>query len=632
MHLKRNKFLKLSALIFAFVFSESCITTIQKTEAPKVVEKQIQLERWQQKIDYKIDVDFNHLNHQYTGNSRIVFTNNSPDALDKAFFHLYNNAFKPESSMDVRSRTIADADPRVADRISKLKPDEIGFTHVKALTLNGKPCRFKEEETILEVVLPEKIQPNSSVTFELSFDGQVPIQVRRNGRMSKEGVDYSMAQWYPKLCNYDEQGWHANPYVGREFYGIWGDFDVKILIDEKYTVGGTGILQNAAEIGKGYAENAQTKPVNGKLKWHFVAKNVHDFMWGADPDYRHTQKKAADGTNMHFFYIPSEKTSEWDKLPNLMAQAFDIIGKRYGKYAYTDYTFIQGGDGGMEYPMATLITGERNLISLTGVAVHELMHNWFQGVLATNESLYGWMDEGFTSHASNVVMNDLKKLEMLPGQKPEIDPIKSDVLGFCRWTNSGGEKDPLSTHADHFQTNTNYSISSYTKGSVCLQQLKYIVGENNYDTGMKAYYDTWKFRHPNATDFFRVHENISGLELDWFKEYWVYSIHKIDYSVATVSDEKIVLKRLQPLPMPLDVTVTYANGSKELFYIPLDIMRGEKPNENAQDKRTVLKDWTWTFPEYSFKPNGKVIKVEIDASVRLADVKRENNVWELDKK
>ncbi len=621
----------LALLFIAFAFQncetpKSVATTPVASTAPKTV--LADADRWQQRVEYSMNVDFDHVKHQYSGSQKIVYTNNSPDALDKAFFHLYNNAFQPGSIMDVRSRNIADADPRVADRIFNLKPDETGKMTVKTLTINGKPCTFQHNGTILEVILPEKINPLSTATFELTYEAQVPVQVRRNGRMSREGVDYSMAQWYPKLCEYDYQGWHANPYVGREFYGIWGDFDVKISIDQKYTLGGTGILQNAKEIGKGYAQNATPKPVNGKLTWHFKAQNVHDFMWGADPDYKHVTEKADDGTMLHFFYIPSEKTESWQQLPKIMAKSFSFIRDNYGKYPYSDFAFVQGGDGGMEYPMSTLITGERPLVSLVGVAVHELMHSWYQGVLGSNESLYSWMDEGFTSFASNYVMKHLGFVK----KDESGDPMTGDVQGYARFA-MGGQEEPLSMHSDHFVTNTAFSVGSYVKGATFLQQLKYIVGEETFKKALLNYFETWKFKHPNANDVIRIFEKQSGLELDWFKEYFVYTTHTIDYGVESITDvagkSTVTLKKIGVMPMPLDVVVTYKNGEKQTFHIPLDIQRGEKKDEKKTAKYYVSTDWQWTNPAYDLTipaPKKDIAKVEIDPSLRMADVNRDNNV------
>lgn len=585
-----------------------------------------QPDRWQQKAKYDMTIDFDVNKHQFIGRQKLTYWNNSPEQLKKVFYHLYFNAFQPNSAMDVRSRTIADPDPRVASRIAALQPNEIGYLRPKTLTMNGKPCTFVVEGTILEVTLPTSIAPDSKVKFEMTFEGQVPMQIRRSGRDSKEGIDYSMAQWYPKMCEYDYQGWHANPYIGREFYGIWGEFDIKINIDRRYRLGGTGVLQNETEIERELAKKG-VGTEGGKLTWKFKAQNVHDFMWGADRDYVKKEVKADDGTRLLFYYQPNKNTDAWEKLPNIMARVWGFISKKYGKYPYSQYSFVQGGDGGMEYPMATLVTGERNLRSLVGVCVHEGMHSWYQGVLGSNESLYGWMDEGFTSYAENYVMNWIRAQGLLGKEQPEADPMASNVAGYCRFALSGREE-PLSIHADHFQTNTAYSVASYVKGSVFLQQIKYIVGEPTFDVAFLKYYNTWKFKHPNSNDVIRIFEQESNLELDWFKEYFVYTTLTIDYSVRKVTEDSIMIARVGKMPMPLDILVTYEDNSRELFYIPLDLLRGEKPNEMTDVKRTILADWQWVNGSYSFKIAKKAKKVEIDPSGRMADVKRDNNVYE----
>ena len=202
---------------------------------------------WQQKVNYTIDIDFFHENHQFKGTEKLVYYNNSPDTLHKAFFHLYFNAFQPKSMMDVRSRTLPDPDRRVMDRIYKLKEDEIGFHKINQLKQNNKDVKYKIQGTILEVDLIDAIYPNDSSVFYLEFLSQVPSQIRRSGRNNKEGIDYSMAQWFPKIAEYDRQGWHAHPYIAREFYSPWGDYDVTISIDKKYVVGGTGILKDVTK-------------------------------------------------------------------------------------------------------------------------------------------------------------------------------------------------------------------------------------------------------------------------------------------------------------------------------------------------------------------------------------------------
>jgi aminopeptidase N len=456
----------------------------------------------------------------------------------------------------------------------------------------------------------------------------VPLQVRRSGRFSKEGIEYSMAQWYPKMCNYDYQGWHANPYVGREFYGIWGDFDVKITVPSNYIVAGTGILQNKDNIGFGYS-NSEPSNRPQKLTYHFKAENVHDFVWAADPDYKQIVHKMSDGTIIRCFYQPGDKTTEnWTKLPIIMEEAFHYINKKYGHYPYSEYAFIQGGDGGMEYPMATLITGERSLVSLVGVSVHELMHSWFQMVLGSNEALYHWMDEGFTSFASNDVMNHLVSKKLIPGKFEENPHLKS-VNGYINFALSGNEE-PLITHADHFMTNTAYGVASYTKGEVFLEQLRYIIGADAFNKGMLSYFHTWKFKHPNPNDFVRIMEKASGLELDWFKEYFVHTIHTIDYQIEDMRGDELILRRVGYMPMPLDITLTKKNGEKVYFNVPLEMMRGSKKGDRFFSDFKTVNDWSWTHPTFSFRTGvlaKDVQNVEIDTSQRLADTNRSNNIW-----
>lgn len=595
-----------------------------------------QPDRWQQRVQYKMDIDFDASTHQYTGNQHLTYFNNSPDTLYKVFYHLYFNAFQPGSSMDVRSRTISDPDRRVRDRIFNLKPDEIGFVKVQSLKQNGSPVSFETAETILEVSLAKPILPGQKVLFEMEFQGQVPIQIRRSGRNNREGIAYSMAQWYPKMCEYDYQGWHANPYIAREFYGVWGDFEVAIHMDKKYVIGATGYLQNPEEVGHGY-ESAGMKmklPKGDKLTWRFYAPNVHDFVWAADPEYSHTTLVRKDGLALHFFFQKNDKTEKtWAALPAIMDRVFNYVNQRFGQYQFKKYSFIQGGDGGMEYPMATLILGEGTLNGLVGVSVHELMHSWYQMMLGTNESLYGWMDEGFTDYATDEIMNLLRKEGLIPGEV-EAFPWAGNYSAYFALAKSGLEE-PLTTHADHFNTNRAYGTGSYSKGSVFLKQLEYVVGKQAFDQGLLKYFYTWKMKHPNANDFIRIMEKASGLELDWYKEYFVHTTATIDYGVKSVEEsggETIVtLERVGRMPMPLDVVVTYADGTKETVSIPLQIMRGNKPQEEPGMAFRVAADWPWVNPTYTLALPGaksRIARIEIDPSLRMADINRANNLFE----
>jgi len=576
-----------------------------------------------------MDIDMNAEANQFKGKQKLVYHNNSPHTLYKVYYHLYFNAFQPESEMDVRSRTLPDPDKRVGDRIQKLKADEIGYHKVLKLEQDGKSLDYKVQGTILEVILNKPIASGKKSTFTMEFDSQVPVQVRRSGRDNKEGIRFSMTQWYPKIAEFDMDGWHTDPYIGREFHGVWGDFDVTIHIDSSYLIGGTGELENANEIGKGYADASKVKRKGGeKLSWHWKAKNVHDFAWAADPDYTHYAVEGPNDMTLHFIYQPDAQTSEnWPQLGAYMIKAFETQNKYFGTYPYGSYTFIQGGDGGMEYPMATLITGKRNLGSLVGVSVHEMNHSWFQGVLAFDESRYYWMDEGFTVYSSDIVM-----AEIFHHKEPSFD---GSYKSYFRIAGEETEE-PLTTHADWFETNMAYGIGAYSKGSVFLHQLRYIIGDEVFFASMLEFFNTWKFKHPKAIDLKFIFEKNSRLELDWYFEQWINTTHTIDYGVKSVvrngNKLRITLRQYGQVPMPIEVEVRMEDGDAKRYYIPLDIMRGEKAFDKSST-HTTLRDWRWVDGEYviDIELEGNVSSVNIDPNKMMADIDRENNILYLNR-
>ncbi|WNJ19409.1 M1 family metallopeptidase [Pontibacter sp. G13] len=586
---------------------------------------------WQQKASYQMEVELDPGTHHVTGQQSVTYVNNSPDTLDKVYYHLYFNAFQPGSMMDVRSRTIEDPDPRVGDRISKLSPDEIGYQKILSLTQDGVVLTPEIKGTILKVMLDKPLLPGDSTVFDMAFESQVPVQIRRSGRDNREGVDYSMTQWYPKLAEYDTEGWHPTPYVGREFYGVWSDFDVKITLPAEYLIGGTGYLQNPNEIGHGYEEDgvAVAHEAGAKLTWHFIAPMVHDFAWAADPEFTHDKLQVPDGPMLHFIYFPGKNYSEtWKQYQPLVVETFQIMKNVVGAYPYLQYTVIQGGDGGMEYPMATLIRGNRSIGSLLGVTVHEGIHSWFQHLLGTNESKYAWMDEGFTSFYEDYVMNQFVT-------EPMFNPYANNALSYLNFIKTGKEE-PSIRHSDHFHTNAAYGRSAYTKGALFLVGIQYIVGKEAFERGMKRYYTTWRYHHPTPHDFLLCMEIESGIELDWFLEYWIGTVDVIDFSIESVdatpdkSGTQIQLSRVGNIPMPLDVLVEYTDGHRELHYIPIRMMFGQKGKDMYDIPIIEHPDWRWTESEYLIEldvPKDQIKQITLDPSYRLTDVERKDNYY-----
>lgn len=587
-----------------------------------------QTSRWRQHVDYTMNVNLDVETHQFEGTQKLVYTNNSPDTLNRVYYHLYFNAFQPGSMMDERSRAIEDPDSRVGSRIFKLKEDEIGKLYPTSLTQDGTAITYKVVGTILEVSLDHPILPGTSTTFDMNFKGQVPIQIRRSGRDNSEGIAYSMAQWYPKMSEYDYAGWHPNPYVAREFHGVWGDFDVSLTLDSKYVVAATGLLQNKNEIGYGYEDEGVTVKKHKKnkpLTWHFIAKNVHDFVWAADPEYVHKTIQVPNGPLMHFFY--QEDSITRDSWPQLMKTAPNMVtymNGRFGKYPYSDYSVIQGGDGGMEYPMATLILGKSSYPGLLSVTVHEMFHSWYQGALANNESLYPWMDEGFTTYASNITK------AFLSGNTN--DPQQGSYAAYYYLVKKD-KQEPLTTHADRYITNLGYGIAAYSMGSMVPAMMEYIVGEKTFAKAFKAYFNTWKLKHPNPNDFRRVIEKETGMQLDWFMNEWIGTTHHVDYAIDSIGakgDSTLVrLSNKGTMPMPTEVYVTYKDGSSEIFYFPLRMMRGAK-TEFGDTKATLVSDWPWTNPSKEFvipSPINTIQKIELNKSKRVPDINQKNDSW-----
>ncbi|WP_282112365.1 M1 family metallopeptidase [Maribacter stanieri] len=590
---------------------------------------------WQQHVDYTMAVDMDVDNFQYTGTQTLVYTNNSPEELNRVYFHLYFNAFQPGSEMDIRLQTIADPDGRMItvdkkSRISLLTESEMGYLHATSLTQDGSKVSYSEEGTILVVDLAKPIPAGEKSTFNMEFKGQVPLQIRRSGRNSEEGVALSMSQWFPKLAEYDFEGWHADPYIAREFQGVWGDFDVKLTIDKNYTVGGTGYLQNPNEIGHGYeTPGTKVKKQKGKtLTWHFKAPMVHDFMWAADPEYIHDIQQVPDGPVLHFLYKNDPEILEnWKNLQPKTIEAMQFFSKNIGEYPYDQYSVIQGGDGGMEYAMSTLITGKRKFGSLVGVMAHEMAHSWFQHILATNEAKHEWMDEGFTSFISKLCMSEIMDYE-------KENPFESTYKGYRNLALSGKEQ-PQGTYADRYALNFAYGISAYSKGSIFLSQLGYVIGQDKLMETIRRYYDEFKFKHPVPNDVKRVAEKVSGFELDWYLTDWTQTTNTIDYAIkevaASENTTKVTLERISLMPMPMDILVVYNDDTRETFYAPLRMMRGEKANPYDGIERTVIEDWAWAYPTYDFvinKPMSSIKAIVLDPSQLMADVNLENNVWQ----
>ncbi len=591
---------------------------------------------WQQHIDYEMNIEVDTEHFTYDGNQRITYTNNSPNTLEKVYFHLYWNAFQPGSMMDQKLMTAgSEGDTRImknkgtrenpnwVTKISLLAPEDYGKQAIHSLTQNGISLQYHIEGTILEVALAQPILPNSSTQFEMNWKTHIPPVLRRGGKNNAEGIDFSMTQWYPKMAEYDYDGWHTDEYLGGEFHGVFGNFDVKITLDSDYIVGAGGEIQNPDKVN-GYGGKPKKKQT-----YHFIAKNIHDFAWVADKDFVVEIQQPKIGPKTYYVYNKEKYGTYWEEAKPYVEKFWAFMNAHFGPYQYSTYSILQGGDGGMEYGACTLILGKHNTLEdLTSLIFHEAAHSWFQHMVATNESTEAWLDEGLTTYVQDLSFDILFN-------KKQQNPFER-AYGTYFYAHQQGKEEPMSTLTNHYKTKLGYGVGAYYKAEVFFVQLGYIVGRENLEKILKEYVDVWKMKHPTSRDLKHIAQKVSGMNLQGYFNQFVTTTKVIDYKIKEVkaveNKTQVTLERVGEIPMPIDFFTIDQSGKPEIFYIPLKMMRGEKPNDFPYLERKILPDWGWTQKEYTFtidQPLSNFKTLVIDASTRLADVNFEDNVFEI---
>ncbi|MDN3608153.1 M1 family metallopeptidase [Kaistella yonginensis] len=589
----------------------------------------------QQHAKYKMDIDVDAKNYTYEGKQTLTYTNNSPDELNVVYFHLYWNAFKPGSMMDQRVTSQGkNGDSRLqingVSTLASIPKDEEGAQNIHWIKQNGKDLKFEIQETIMKVYLNSPLKANSSTLFTMEWDAVIPMQIRRAGRNNREGIDMTVTQWYPKIAEYDYDGWATFDYIGREFHAPFSDYEVNIKIDKNYVIGAGGTLENPLEV-KGYDPKATLKTdKNNKTTWKWTAKNLLDFAWAADRDYTVDSFVVLNGPKVYYVYQKSEKTKYWEESKPFVTQFFQIMNATFGRYVYPSYSFIQGGDGGMEYGMCTMMLGEaRTLDGLVGLMVHEGGHSYNQQIMAYNESMRPWMDEGFTSYYDDIIMHQL-----FPPKSPQANPFTTSIDRYRNFVKRGIEE-PAGWLGDHHDNGNAYSFATYYKGELFLVQLGYIMGEQNLALVMRTFYNEWNLKHPTDRDFMNIAQKISGMDLKWFHHYWINTTKTIDYGIKEVKyDENsttITLENKGTIPMPIDFSILTADKKVVNFQIPLNMTQTWKSKDIYGDFKTIPY-WPWTQKEYTLTipySKSQISALGIDFSQRLADVNLEDNLVEV---
>ncbi len=610
-------------------------------------------EYWQQDVHYRIKAEVDEQTDIITGEEHLTYWNNSPDTLRKVYFHLYQNAFQPGSHYDDLLRN------------NKIRPqyghyEEQGKgTDIQSLRVEGKTPETKLDNTVLRVDLPSPLPPGKKVEFAISFRtyfDQGSIH-RRMQMFTHHGYKhYNGAHWYPRISVYDRKfGWTTDQHLRKEFYGDFGTFDVKLNFAHNFIVEATGNLLNREEMlppdlrAQLSIENFSDKPRESAPSeiipydstrhktWHFYAENVHDFAFTADPTYRIGEARTEDGVTCYALAM-EENAAGWQNAAEYAARAVEVFNQDIGSYEYPKMVVADARDG-MEYPMLTLDGGAdpgyRDLL------VHEIGHNWFYGMVGTNETYRAAMDEGFTQFLTSWGLERIDgdtAIEAAPPtsyertfREPQNVRMKENYYGYL---NKALRKEDavLNQHSHDFEGTPGHGggyRQVYYKMSTMLYNLQYVLGDSLFLAALQHYFQQWRFAHPYFEDFRNSMINYTGVDLNWFFDQWWNTTKRIDYAIkgirkATGEDAyRIRLERKGEMQMPIDLAITSHNDSVYHFHIPNTWFIKETDAK-------VLPKWTQSgklHPEYTVTVTipGGIANVEIDPSGRLADVYRLND-------
>lgn len=489
---------------------------------------------WQQQVDFKIDVSLNDKDHSLKGDATITYTNNSPDKLEYIWFHCWPNAYKNDKTAYAK-QILRDSDGKKRWKEMKDKGSMDGL----AFTVNGKAAKAEADKENIDVVklfLPEPLAPGGKITIQTPFTVKIPTYSSRSGHLDQS---YIICQWYPKPAVYDRKGWHPIPYLDQgEFYSEYGSFDVSITVPSAYVVGATGTLQNAEEL-KAYKELGKSngkkssglvryKPVTASLlkTLEYKGENIHDFAWFADKDFivRYDTARLASGKVIDVFSYSYEAGNKyWNKSTDYIEDAVRHYSNWIGEYPYPVAQAVEGPknvmSGGMEYPMITLITSpDANEERLDAVITHEVGHNWFYGILGSNERDHAWMDEGVNTYfqfryeaekyRANSIFGDA-----IPGEikNKSLDDFQSAIYGAMTQVPM---EEAIETPSADFENKDEYGTVVYIKTAIWMYIIEVTIGWDNLEKAIKAYYTEWKFKHPYPEDFKAVFEKETGKNLD----------------------------------------------------------------------------------------------------------------------
>jgi hypothetical protein len=594
---------------------------------------------FQQEVNYTIEVELDDVNHMLSGVVYCEYTNNAPDELPFLFFHLWGNSFQDRNTAFARQKLRTGSTGfHYADEEERGGYQKVAFWGDGALLVHTLD---EENPDVAKVMLAQPLQPGATIKMEIPFVLRVPASFSRLGRV---GTSYQMTQWYPKPAVYDQNGWHEMPYLDMgEFYSEFGAFDVSITLPANYVVGATGVLQTASEqqfldslaqvTRETFEENPPEELSDIELKElnkfppsspekktiRYTAEQVHDFAWFADKRFQ-VLKDAVEveggGEVTTWAFFTREEEWLWKDATDYLNRSVAFYSEKVGPYPYPHATAVQSAlsaGAGMEYPMITVIGTSGNARALDNVITHEVGHNWFYGILASNERDYAWMDEGLNSYYEHRYMEENYEETSILDQLPEFltGGVETSIneLGYQVFAKRRSDQ-ACQTHSNHF-SDMNYWLGAYGKPALALRQLEGWLGTEEMDRIMQTYYQEWKFRHPGPEDFRASLEKSSGKDLSWLFDGLIESTAHIDYriqKVETTSEGR---------------SVTVSNEAR--IAAPFSL-------SGWQDSVKVWEQW---YPGFDGKanlvvPDASVERIVLDADHYTLDINRKNNYYRLE--
>jgi hypothetical protein len=589
---------------------------------------------WQNRADYLIKVTLNEAQQDttITGEVTINYTNNSPDQLDHLWLQLDQNLFKPGSRG-------ADVTPYTGDRFD-VKGFSRGGYHIEAVSVTYKNQTYTVDPVITDARMQvrlhmplgakgDKIQVKVKYNFSIPFYG-----ADRMGRKKfKDGYVYEIAQWYPRMCVYDDvEGWNTLPYMGLgEFYCEYGDFDYYITAPANMTVVGSGDLQNGEQVLSAKQQSRlaearksdktvmiinpdeinQNANATGNKTWHFKMLNTRDVSWAASKAFiwdaaQVNFPSGRKGIAMSAYPVESSGNDRWGRSTEYLKNSMEIYSKKYIEYPWNSAVNVSGVALGMEYPGIIFCLSDLKNGGLWGDVTHEIGHNWFPMIVGSNERKYMWQDEGF-----NTFINEYSTEQFNHGEYNDTAKRAQGILQVFK-----DSKDPLMTPPEAIGLR-DYG-QYYVKTALGLDMLRNVVlGPDRFDYAFNEYIKHWALKHPLPYDFFRAMNDASGEDLNWFWKGWFFTTWKIDQSVQSVSYVQndpakgalITLVNKEKLAMPVDLLITQENGTSETLHLPVNVwQRGGV--------------WKFKYPSKS-----AIKSIVLDPGHELPDIDLKNNVW-----